>query len=147
MVPPTPPSARIATANTTSWLPASAGSSVNPGRVSTVTCGRCHGDERLEARYNLPADRVPTYADSYHGLESRAGGQTVANCASCHGVHNIFPSSDPRSTINPANLAHTCGACHPGAGEKFAIGPVHVRAQAQDRARRREMDPRRITGF
>ena len=104
---------------------------VNAARVSSVTCGRCHADERLNVRYNLPADRVPTFADSYHGLESRAGGQTVANCASCHGVHNILPSSDPHSTVNPANLAHTCGACHPGAGANFAIGPVHVRAQSQ----------------
>ncbi len=103
---------------------------VNPARVSTATCGRCHGDERLEARYNLPADRVPSFEDSYHGLESRAGGQTVANCASCHGIHNILPSSDPRSTVNPANLAHTCGQCHPGAGKSFAIGTVHVRPQS-----------------
>jgi cytochrome b subunit of formate dehydrogenase len=103
-------------------------SSVNPARVSTVTCGRCHGNATLDARYNLPADRVPTYADSYHGLAAREGSQTVANCASCHGVHNIFPSSDARSTINPANLARTCGACHPGAGKTFAIGRVHVAA-------------------
>jgi cytochrome b subunit of formate dehydrogenase len=102
-------------------------STVNPARLSTITCGRCHGNELIAARYNLPADRVPTFADSYHGLASREGSQTVANCASCHGVHNIFPSSDPRSTVNPANLAHTCGACHPGAGKIFAIGPVHVR--------------------
>jgi cytochrome b subunit of formate dehydrogenase len=101
-------------------------SPVNPARVSAVTCGRCHGDERIEARYNLPTDRVPTFADSFHGLASRTGSQTVANCASCHGVHNIFPSSDPRSTVHPANLAHTCGGCHPGAGQTFAIGPVHV---------------------
>ncbi len=101
-------------------------SSVNPSRVSAVTCGRCHSDERIEARYNLPTDRVPTFADSFHGLASRSGSQTVANCASCHGVHNIFPSSDPRSTVNAANLSHTCGKCHPGAGETFAIGPVHV---------------------
>ena len=100
---------------------------VNPARVSSVTCGRCHGDERLAQRYNLPADRVPTFEDSYHGLALRAGSQTVANCASCHGIHNIFPTSDPRSTVNPANLARTCGACHPGAGERFALGPVHVR--------------------
>jgi cytochrome b subunit of formate dehydrogenase len=106
--------------------PQEAQSLVNPARVSTVTCGRCHGNELLDARYSLPEDRVPTYADSYHGLESRAGGQTVANCASCHGVHNILPSSDPRSTINPANLGNTCGKCHPGAGARFAIGPVHV---------------------
>jgi len=108
--------------------PQNAASSVNASRVSSVTCGRCHGDERLAVRYNLPADRVPTYADSYHGLALREGSQTVANCASCHGVHNILPSSDPRSTINPANLPNTCGACHPGAGENFAIGPVHVQA-------------------
>ena len=106
--------------------PQEADSLVNPARVSTVTCGRCHGDERLAARYNLPADRVPSFADSYHGLESRAGGQAVANCASCHGVHNILPSSDARSTVNQANLAHTCGKCHPGAGSTFAIGAVHV---------------------
>jgi len=101
-------------------------SPVNPSRVSLVTCGRCHGDQRLEARYNLPTDRVPTFADSYHGLAARAGSQSVANCASCHGVHSIFPSSDPRSTVNAANLAHTCGACHAGAGQAFAIGLVHV---------------------
>jgi cytochrome b subunit of formate dehydrogenase len=106
--------------------PSQTESSVNAARVSFVTCGRCHGNTRLAARYNLPANRVPTFADSYHGLAARAGSQTVANCASCHGVHNIFPADDPRSTVNPANLARTCGACHPGAGERFAIGPVHV---------------------
>lgn len=105
---------------------------VNPARVSIVTCGRCHGDARLDARYNLPADRVPTFADSYHGLAARAGSQSMANCASCHGVHNIFPSSDPRSTVNAANLARTCGACHPGAGQTFAIGLVHVGVQSRN---------------
>jgi len=100
---------------------------VNPVRVSAVTCGRCHSDERLSQRYNLPTDRVPSFEDSYHGLALRAGSQTVANCASCHGVHDILPSSDPSSTIHPANLASTCGRCHPGAGSRFAIGPVHVR--------------------
>jgi cytochrome b subunit of formate dehydrogenase len=99
---------------------------VNPARVSSVTCGRCHADERLTAKYNLPKDQVPAFADSYHGLAARAGSQTVANCASCHGVHNILASSDPRSTIHEANLGRTCGTCHPGAGARFAIGPVHV---------------------
>jgi formate dehydrogenase gamma subunit len=99
---------------------------VNPARVSLATCGRCHNDERLALRYNLPRDKVPSYADSYHGLAQRGGSQIVANCASCHGVHNILPSKDPRSTINPANLPKTCGMCHAGAGARFAIGPVHV---------------------
>lgn len=106
--------------------PSNPDSLVSPARVSIVTCGRCHGDQRIAARYNLPADRVPTFADSFHGLASRAGSQTVANCASCHGVHNIFPTSDPRSTVNAANIGATCGACHAGAGDTFAIGPVHI---------------------
>jgi formate dehydrogenase gamma subunit len=100
---------------------------VNPARVSSVTCGRCHSDERLAQRYNLPSDKVPSFEDSFHGLAMRGGSQTVANCASCHGVHNILPSSDPRSMVHPANVAKTCGSCHPGAGERFAIGAVHVR--------------------
>lgn len=99
---------------------------VNPSRVSSVTCGRCHADERLTGRYNLPADKVPAFQDSYHGLAMRSGSQVVANCASCHGVHNILPSSDPRSTVSTSNLAKTCGACHVGAGQRFAIGRVHV---------------------
>jgi len=82
-------------------------------------------------------DQVPLDEDPhghFPGIESgdpRAGATLfAANCASCHGVHNIFPPSDPRSTINPKNLAKTCGACHPGAGTTFAIGPVHVRASS-----------------
>jgi formate dehydrogenase gamma subunit len=101
---------------------------VNPARVSTVTCGRCHADERLAQKYNLSRDKVPAFADSYHGLALRSGSQTVANCASCHGVHNILPASDPRSSVHPTQLARTCGSCHPGAGTHFAVGPVHVRS-------------------
>jgi len=98
--------------------------------VATATCSRCHGDTRLERRFSLPLDRVTSYENSYHGLASKAGSQTVANCASCHGVHDILPSSDPRSSIAKANLAATCGKCHPDAGKTFALGPVHVVANA-----------------
>ncbi|HWQ03185.1 MAG TPA: cytochrome b/b6 domain-containing protein [Candidatus Nitrosotenuis sp.] len=112
--------------------PSEPGSLVNPSRVSSVTCGHCHADERLTARYNLPTDKVPTFRDSFHGLSSRAGRQTVANCASCHGVHNILPSSDPRSMIHSSNLANTCGQCHPGAGSRFALGPVHVKSESEN---------------
>lgn len=106
--------------------PSEAQSLVNPARVSSVTCGRCHNDERLTRRYNLPLDKVPAFEDSFHGLAMRSGSLTVANCASCHGVHNILPSTDTRSTIHPANLGKTCGACHPGAGGRFTIERVHV---------------------
>jgi cytochrome b subunit of formate dehydrogenase/DnaJ-class molecular chaperone len=106
--------------------PANPDSPVNTSRVSSETCGRCHGDARLALRYGLPADRVPSYAESYHGLARREGSLRAANCASCHGIHNIYRSNDPRSTVSAANLAKTCGKCHTGMTEKYAIGPVHV---------------------
>ena len=90
------------------------------------TCGSCHGDVRLSRKFGLPSDRMLSFDTSFHGLAAKAGSQTVANCASCHGVHNILPSSDPKSTINPKNLSKTCGQCHEGAGTRFAISHVHV---------------------
>jgi formate dehydrogenase gamma subunit len=96
------------------------------GRNVRNTCGQCHGNRRLAQRFGLPADRLTTFDASYHGLAAAGGSETVANCSSCHGIHNILPSSDPRSMINPKNLPKTCGKCHPGAGTRFAIGPVHL---------------------
>ncbi|MFQ5694609.1 MAG: hypothetical protein ACE5HB_01315, partial [Terriglobia bacterium] len=106
--------------------PREPGSPVFPTNIPLQTCGRCHGDIRLSDKFGLPHDKVPAYEDSYHGLAARAGVQSVANCASCHGVHDILPSSDPRSHVHPANLPQTCGQCHPGAGSRFSLGPVHV---------------------
>jgi cytochrome b subunit of formate dehydrogenase len=100
-------------------------SSVNPAHLRE-TCARCHADVRLSRRLNLPADRVTSFDASFHGLAAKAGSQTVANCASCHGFHRILASTDPASTIHPANLPKTCGRCHPGAGRRFALGTVHL---------------------
>ncbi|OGP33164.1 MAG: hypothetical protein A2X88_01385 [Deltaproteobacteria bacterium GWC2_65_14] len=93
--------------------------------VSEKTCPSCHGAERLAERYGVSSEKVRSYRESYHGLSQRLGDRTVANCSSCHGVHEIFPSSDPRSTVNPRNLQVTCGQCHPGATENFARGSIH----------------------
>lgn len=103
-------------------------STVSAQSVAQATCARCHEGVRLTQEFGVPAHRVSTYMDSYHGLASRLGSQVVANCASCHGVHNILPSSDPRSTINRANLVKTCGQCHPGVTQKFVLAKVHVDA-------------------
>ncbi len=101
------------------------GSSVSFAAVSEKTCPSCHAAEKLAARYGLATEKVKGYQDSYHGLSQRLGDQTVANCASCHGTHEIFNSADPRSTVNPKNLPVTCGKCHPGATENFARGSIH----------------------
>jgi cytochrome b subunit of formate dehydrogenase len=105
--------------------PQNEASPVNAAHIRE-TCGSCHGDIRLTRRFGLPSDRLVSFDSSFHGLAAKSGSQTVANCASCHGVHNILPSSDPKSTINAKNLPATCGKCHPGAGSRFAISQVHV---------------------
>jgi cytochrome b subunit of formate dehydrogenase len=96
--------------------------------VPRETCGRCHDSIRLNAKYGLGTAQASTFRDSYHGLALRAGQLTAANCASCHGAHDIRSSRDPRSHVHPANLPVTCGKCHPGAGTRVALGPVHVAA-------------------
>ena len=103
-------------------------SSVSSQNLAKITCARCHEGVRLSDEFGVEGARATTYLESYHGLASKLGSKVVANCASCHGVHNILPSGDSRSTINRANLVKTCGQCHPGVNEKFALGKVHVDA-------------------
>jgi len=105
--------------------PTDPNSAVAAGNVGN-TCASCHASVKLSSEFGVAGNRVSTYLASYHGMASRVGSATVANCASCHGVHNILPSSDPHSTINHANLAKTCGQCHPGANEKFITSKVHL---------------------
>lgn len=104
--------------------PQNSASSVSPRNIP-ATCAQCHGNVRLSRRFGLPPDRVLSFQASFHGMALKSGDETVANCSSCHGIHDILPSSDPRSTINPKNLPATCGKCHLGAGTRFALGPIH----------------------
>ena len=105
--------------------PGTESSSVSAQALAQITCARCHQGVRLTAELGVPGTRVASYEASYHGLAPRLGSTVVANCASCHGSHLILGSTDPRSTINKANLAVTCGRCHPGAKAKFTRFPVH----------------------
>jgi cytochrome b subunit of formate dehydrogenase len=104
--------------------PSNPNSSVAAANVKN-TCAQCHESVRLSNEFGVPGGRVDSYLASYHGMAQAVGSKTAANCASCHGVHNILPSSDPHSTINHANLAKTCGQCHPGANDRFITSKVH----------------------
>jgi len=108
-------------------------SAVSAQNLAQATCARCHESVRLSQEFGFDPGKARTYLASYHGLASRLGSPVVANCASCHGVHNILPSSDPRSTVNQANLVATCGKCHPGVTARFVAAKVHVdQAISQD---------------
>lgn len=94
--------------------------------VATESCAKCHEGVALTQEFGVASGRVSSYRDSYHGLASQLGSKVVANCASCHGVHNILPSSNPRSMISATNLPQTCGQCHVGASANFTKGRIHL---------------------
>ncbi|MFO1490596.1 MAG: cytochrome b/b6 domain-containing protein [Kiritimatiellia bacterium] len=90
------------------------------------TCGQCHSSERITTQYALKSGVLDTYMESFHGLASQIGGVAAANCASCHGYHDILPSKDPASSIHADNLPQTCGKCHAGIGNRLARGEMKI---------------------
>jgi len=102
-------------------------SPVSPLRVVEATCTPCHDSANLNERYDVPTGKIQSYVDSYHGLKSRAGDVTVANCASCHGAHLILTADNPKSSVAPGNLVNTCGSCHTGiSAEKASQIQIHA---------------------
>ncbi len=102
-------------------------SRVSPANIPE-TCGQCHTAQRIVTQYRLPPNVFTTYIQSFHGLALQGGNLTAANCASCHGVHDILPASDPLSTINPKSLPETCGKCHPGIGTRLSAEFFRIHA-------------------
>jgi predicted CXXCH cytochrome family protein len=94
--------------------------------VSPEMCAGCHANAQLMGKYGLTADVYNLYNLSWHGVDVtvyKANWPTIwhesAVCTDCHGVHNIRKTSDPASTVNPANLLATCQRCHTDAGPNW----------------------------
>jgi nitrate/TMAO reductase-like tetraheme cytochrome c subunit len=105
--------------------PESAGAPTSQANIPK-TCASCHADAVKMASYNLDSDKLSTYKQSFHGVAQGLGDQNAANCASCHGYHDVYPQSDPRSRVNPANMLKTCSECHPKATANFVNGKIHI---------------------
>lgn len=78
-------------------------------------CGNCHAN--LYSRYAL----------SMHGELTHEGYVAAAECADCHGSHDILPVSDPNSTLAPGkNRLRTCQKCHVYAVSNFTEFDPHA---------------------
>jgi len=77
-------------------------------------CGSCHSDPAYIRQFNpsLRTDQLDQYHTSVHGKRLAGGDAKVAVCTDCHSVHDLRAPSDPRSTVNPVNVANTCARCH-----------------------------------
>lgn len=78
------------------------------------TCGTCHSNASFMKNYNpsLPIDQVEKYRTSVHGVLNAKGDAKAAECASCHGSHEIRSAKDVKSLVYPINLPSTCSKCH-----------------------------------
>lgn len=114
--------------------PGEAGSSTYYQNIPR-TCATCHARSDIMKKYGVPGDRISTFIESLHGIALGYGVKGVATCVTCHGAHDIFPASDPRSSVHPNNLVRTCGqnSCHPGMPETIARAKIHVGISASTR--------------
>lgn len=99
-----------------------------------LLCSSCHADVKLTEEYNIPSGKAESYLESYHGLAVRGGSKYAADCASCHGAHEIKPSTDPSSSIHKNNLSETCGSCHPGANINAEFTKIHLTGAKEESA-------------
>jgi predicted CXXCH cytochrome family protein len=81
------------------------------------TCAKCHANATFMRTYNpsLPIDQMEKYRTSVHGMLNAKGDPKTAECASCHGSHDIRFAKDVKSKVYATNLPATCSACHSNA--------------------------------
>ncbi len=82
------------------------------------TCAKCHDDPVYMRSYNpaLPVDQLQKYRTSVHGMRNAKGDPKPAECASCHGSHDILPVKDTKSKVYLTNIPSICSKCHSNAG-------------------------------
>ena len=83
------------------------------------TCTSCHANAAFMRTYNpsLPVDQLDKYRTSVHGARNAKGDPKVAQCASCHGSHDILSAKDTKSSVYPVNIPSTCAHCHSDAAK------------------------------
>ncbi len=85
--------------------------STSAGRV-VFTCAECHEDPAVTRGTGLDGGVVESYERTFHGIAYAHGVTDIATCVSCHGAHDVLPSSDPNARTHPSRIETTCTACH-----------------------------------
>ncbi|HEY5839215.1 MAG TPA: hypothetical protein VIT19_09275, partial [Pyrinomonadaceae bacterium] len=90
----------------------------SPAPRADLQCQGCHAPGKQlpylagSLFHNQPHE---DYDKGFHAKSLQTGSK-AASCVDCHArnrdLSTMLPASDPRSTINRANIAETCGRCH-----------------------------------
>ncbi len=96
--------------------PADARSPVYPTHV-VETCGACHGDATLMARYGIKGTELADYKKSVHYADLvEKNDLSAPTCNTCHGSHGATPPG-------VSSVANVCGTCHVTQRERFDVSP------------------------
>lgn len=109
-------------------------SKVHPSKIVAL-CAGCHSDAAFMKNYNpgLPVDQAAKYRTSIHGAQNLKGDTRAAQCASCHGNHDIRRVKDPRSSVYITNIAATCSHCH---SDAVLMAPYKIPTDQYDKYKR-----------
>lgn len=98
-------------------------------------CGQCHqkGGKAVQGTNLNEIDAFHDYSNSVHGRSlSEKGLLSAAVCTDCHTSHFELRESDPRSSVNPKNIAATCGNCHKGIYNQYVASDHSYREKNGD---------------
>ena len=90
---------------------------VPKGDEISKTCAGCHSNsEKMHSLgSSLPTGQWDKLQSSVHGKLSLTGKEHIAQCITCHSVHEIVSVKNPASPVYPLNIVKTCGKCHSNA--------------------------------
>lgn len=80
-------------------------------------CVNCHNDKNKIKRFgsNIPTDQFEDLKSSIHFKPSYNNQGPIADCITCHSVHEIKSVKDPSSKVFPTRITQLCGSCHSSA--------------------------------
>ena len=93
---------------------------------SPETCVRCHGNDKLMAKYKISTTVAQTYLADFHGVTASLSRnlpekekQMVVTCNDCHGVHDIASPKVKGQDAMKATVTAACSRCHQDAAPSF----------------------------
>ncbi len=89
-----------------------------PARINRyIACIKCHTDNQQMKKYNsdISTNQFEKYKNSIHFKSTYNNQGPIADCITCHSIHDIRSVKDPYSKVYPTRITALCGSCHSSA--------------------------------
>jgi cytochrome b subunit of formate dehydrogenase len=99
--------------------------------VKAANCGQCHSEEG-QAELVVKPGKTPA-ALGTHGSLRQQKMPGIPTCVQCHGAHDVFPPTEPKSRLHRSRIATTCASCHPQVASEY-LKSIHGQALSRGNA-------------